>query len=179
TRTFTASALALALQGASSAHATQVAAAAQAATATVEGSTIVTHDNVRLYYKDWGPKDGPVVTFSHGWPLNSDSWEAQMLFLASKGYRVVAHHRRGRGRPRRPWSGTGVGHYAAELGAVITGRGLRDGPVVGASTGGGEVARYIGRRGTARVKKAGRVAGVPPMMLGTGDNPDGLPIENF
>jgi len=179
TRTFTASALALALQGASSAHATQVAAAAQAATATVEGSTIVTHDNVRLYYKDWGPKDGPVVTFSHGWPLNSDSWEAQMLFLASKGYRVVAHDRRGHGRSSQPWNGNDMDHYADDLAAVITALDLRDVTVVGFSTGGGEVARYIGRHGTARVKKAVLVAAVPPMMLGTGDNPDGLPIENF
>ncbi|MCR6661612.1 MAG: alpha/beta hydrolase [Luteimonas sp.] len=179
TRTFAASLLAIALQAGFTAAAAQPAAAAQAATATIEGNYIVTYDNVRLYYKDWGPKDGPVVTFSHGWPLNSDSWESQMLFLADQGYRVVAHDRRGHGRSSQPWDGNDMDHYADDLAAVINALDLRDVTVVGFSTGGGEVARYIGRHGTARVKKAVLVGAVTPFMLNTAGNPDGLPIGNF
>ncbi|MDH5832832.1 alpha/beta fold hydrolase [Luteimonas kalidii] len=179
TRTFAASMLALALQAGVAAQAAQPAAAAQAATAVVQGNYIVTHDNVRLYYKDWGPKEGPVVTFSHGWPLNSDSWESQMLFLADQGYRVVAHDRRGHGRSSQPWDGNDMDHYADDLAAVINALDLRDVTLVGFSTGGGEVARYIGRHGTGRVKKAVLVGAVPPMMLKTAGNPDGLPIGNF
>ena len=152
---------------------------AAARAATVEGDHVVTADGVRLYFKDWGPKDGPVVTLSHGWPLNSDSWESQMLFLASNGYRVVAHDRRGHGRSSQPWDGNDMDHYADDLAAVITALDLRDVTVVGFSTGGGEIARYIGRHGTGRVKKAVLVGAVTPFMLRTDDNPGGAPIELF
>ncbi|MBL8263885.1 MAG: alpha/beta hydrolase [Xanthomonadaceae bacterium] len=140
---------------------------------------VTTRDGVQLYYKDWGPRNGQVVVFSHGWPLSSDSWESQMLFLASKGYRVVAHDRRGHGRSAQPWDGNDMDHYADDLAQVIETLGLRDATLVGFSTGGGEVARYIGRHGTGRVKKAVLVAAVPPLMLKTADNPGGLPIEVF
>ena len=103
--------------------------------------------------QDWGPKDGPVVTFSHGWPLNSDSWESQMIFLANHGYRVIAHDRRGHGRSSQPWDGNDMDHYADDLATVINTLDLHDVTLVGFSTGGGEVARYIGRHGTGRVKK--------------------------
>jgi non-heme chloroperoxidase len=142
-------------------------------------STITTADGVQLYYKDWGPRSGPVVTFSHGWPLNSDSWESQMLFLASKGFRVVAHDRRGHGRSSQPWDGNDMDHYADDLATVINTLDLEDVTVVGFSTGGGEVARYIGRHGTARVKKAVLIGAVTPFMLQTEDNPDGTPIEVY
>jgi non-heme chloroperoxidase len=142
-------------------------------------NTITTVDGVQLYYKDWGPKNGPVVTFSHGWPLSSDSWESQMIFLASKGYRVVAHDRRGHGRSSQPWDGNDMDHYADDLAAVINALDLKEVTLVGFSTGGGEVARYIGRHGTARVKKAVLVSSVPPLMLKAADNPGGLPIEVF
>ncbi|MBP6096026.1 MAG: alpha/beta hydrolase [Methyloversatilis sp.] len=140
---------------------------------------VTTRDGVQLYYKDWGPKNGQVVTFSHGWPLSSDSWESQMLFLASQGYRVVAHDRRGHGRSSQPWDGNDMDHYADDLAAVIKALDLKDVALVGFSTGGGEVARYIGRHGTARMKKAVLVSSVPPMMLKTADNPGGLSIEVF
>ncbi|MEK7882648.1 alpha/beta fold hydrolase [Methyloversatilis sp. NSM2] len=117
--------------------------------------------------------------FSHGWPLSSDSWEAQMLFLASQGYRVVAHDRRGHGRSSQPWDGNDMDHYADDLAAVIQALDLKGATLVGFSTGGGEVARYIGRHGTSRVKKAVLVSAVPPLMLQTADNPGGLPIEVF
>jgi non-heme chloroperoxidase len=162
------------------------AAPAQAATAKTgtaaiarTADTITTRDGVQLYYKDWGPRNGQVVVFSHGWPLNSDSWESQMLFLASQGYRVVAHDRRGHGRSSQPWHGNDMDHYADDLAQVIEALDLREATLVGFSTGGGEVARYIGRHGTARVKKAVLVAAVPPLMLKTADNPGGLPIEVF
>jgi non-heme chloroperoxidase len=142
-------------------------------------STITTRDGVQIYYKDWGPKGGQVVTLSHGWPLNSDSWESQMLFLADQGYRVVAHDRRGHGRSSQPWDGNDMDHYADDLAAVIEALDLRDITAVGFSTGGGEVARYIGRHGTGRVKKAVLVSAVPPIMLKTDFNPGGLPIEVF
>ena len=166
--------------------ATDAALPAQAATpgaptaaASVQGSYVTTSDGVQLYVKDWGPKNGPVVTFSHGWPLNSDSWESQMLFLASNGYRVVAHDRRGHGRSSQPWDGNDMDHYADDLAAVITALDLRDATVVGFSTGGGEIARYIGRHGTGRVKKAVLVGAVTPFMLRTDDNPGGAPIQLF
>ena len=147
--------------------------------ATTGGSYVTTPDGVQLYYKNWGPKDGPVVTFSHGWPLSSDSWESQMLFLAEHGYRVVAHDRRGHGRSSQPWDGNDMDHYADDLAAVMEALDLRDVTLVGFSTGGGEVARYIGRHGTSRVGKAVLVSAVPPLMLRTDDNPDGLPLEVF
>lgn len=142
-------------------------------------STLVTPDGVEIYYKDWGPKEGPVVTFSHGWPLSSDSWESQMLFLADKGFRVVAHDRRGHGRSSQPWQGNDMDHYADDLAAVIETLDLKGVTLVGFSTGGGEVARYIGRHGTGRVKKAVLVSAVPPFMLKTSTNPNGVPIEVF
>lgn len=132
-----------------------------------------------LYYKNRGPRDGQVVTFSHGWPLSSDSWESQMMFLASKGYRVVAHDRRGHGRSSQPWEGNDMDHYADDLAAILDALNLRDTTLVGFSTGGGEVARYIGRHGTGRVKKAVLVASVPPLMLKTDSNPNGVPLEVF
>ncbi|TFZ20865.1 alpha/beta hydrolase [Stutzerimonas stutzeri] len=171
--------LAIALQPAFAAQAAQPAKPGSAAVVAHTASTITTADGVQLYYKDWGPKDGPVVTFSHGWPLSSDSWESQMLFLASEGYRVVAHDRRGHGRSSQPWEGNDMDHYADDLAAVIDALDLQDVTLVGFSTGGGEVARYIGRHGTGRVKKAVLVSAVPPMMLRAEDNPDGLPLEVF
>lgn len=179
TRTLALPLLAIALQPAFAAQAAQPAKPGSAAVAAHTASTITTADGVQLYYKDWGPKDGPVVTFSHGWPLSSDSWESQMLFLASEGYRVVAHDRRGHGRSSQPWEGNDMDHYADDLAAVIDALDLQDVTLVGFSTGGGEVARYIGRHGTGRVKKAVLVSAVPPMMLRTEDNPDGLPLEVF
>lgn len=179
TRTLAMPLLAIALQPAFAAQAAQPAKPASAAVAAQTASTITTADGVQLYYKDWGPKDGPVVTFSHGWPLSSDSWESQMLFLASQGYRVVAHDRRGHGRSSQPWEGNDMDHYADDLAAVIDTLDLKGVTLVGFSTGGGEVARYIGRHGTGRVKKAVLVSAVPPMMLRTEDNPDGVPLEAF
>jgi len=180
TRSVAVALLALAAQAGVAAHAAPSApAAAVQGAATASGSYVTTRDGVQLYYKDWGPKNGPVVTFSHGWPLSSDSWESQMLFLASKGYRVVAHDRRGHGRSSQPWDGNDMDHYADDLAAVIEALDLKDVTLVGFSTGGGEVARYIGRHGTARVKKAALVSAVPPLMLKTADNPGGLPLEVF
>ena len=119
------------------------------------------------------------MTFSHGWPLSSDAWDGQMLFLAQKGFRVVAHDRRGHGRSSQAWSGTDMDGYADDLAAVIEALDLKDATLVGHSTGGGEVARYIGRHGTKRVAKAVLVAAVPPIMLKTAANPEGLPMEAF
>lgn len=140
-------------------------------------STITTKDGTQIYYKDWGK--GPVVTFSHGWPLNSDAWDGQMLFLVQKGYRCVAVDRRGHGRSSQPPTGNNMDGYADDLGAVIEALDLRDATLVGHSTGGGEVARYIGRHGTKRVARAVLVAAVPPIMVKSSANPEGLPIEVF
>ncbi|SNT59782.1 non-heme chloroperoxidase [Tardiphaga sp. OK246] len=140
-------------------------------------STITTKDGTEIYYKDWGK--GPVVTFSHGWPLNADAWDGQMLFLAQHGYRVVAHDRRGHGRSSQASNNNDMNGYADDLAAVIETLDLKDATLVGHSTGGGEVARYIGRHGTKRVKKAVLIAAVPPIMLKTPANPEGLPIEVF
>ena len=140
---------------------------------------ITTRDGVQLHYKDWGPRNGPVVTFSHGWPLSADSWESQMIFLADQGYRVVAHDRRGHGRSSQPWEGNDMNHYADDLATVIETLNLRDVTLVGFSTGGGEVARYIGRHGTSRVKKAVLIGAITPLMLKTPDNPTGTPIEVY
>jgi len=178
-RTFTLPLLAIAMQPVFAAQPEQATQPTSSISSARTASTITTADGVQLYYKDWGPKDGPVVTFSHGWPLNSDSWESQMLFLASEGYRVVAHDRRGHGRSSQPWEGNDMDHYADDLAAVIEALDLKDVTLVGFSTGGGEVARYIGRHGTERVKKAVLVSAVPPMMLKTADNPGGLPLEVF
>lgn len=140
-------------------------------------STITTKDGTQIYYKDWGT--GPVVTFSHGWPLNSDAWDGQMHFLVQNGYRTVAHDRRGHGRSSQASSGNDMNGYADDLAAVIEALDLKDATVVGHSTGGGEVVRYIGRHGTSRVAKAVLIAAVPPLMLKTAANPEGLPIEVF
>jgi len=140
-------------------------------------STINTKDGTEIYYKDWG--EGPAVMFSHGWPLNSDAWDGQMLFLAQNGFRAIAHDRRGHGRSSQPSSGNDMNGYADDLAAVIEALDLHDVTLVGHSTGGGEVARYIGRHGTARVARAVLIAAVPPIMLKTPANPEGLPIEVF
>jgi non-heme chloroperoxidase len=140
-------------------------------------TTIIVKDGTQIYYKDWG-KGQPVV-FSHGWPLNSDSWESQMLHVASNGFRAIAHDRRGHGRSSQPWSGNDMDTYADDLAALVEALDLRDAVLVGFSTGGGEVARYIGRHGTSRVAKAGLIAAVPPLMLKTAANPGGLPIDVF
>jgi non-heme chloroperoxidase len=140
-------------------------------------STITTKDGTEIYYKDWGT--GPVVTFSHGWPLCADAWDGQMLFLAQKGFRVVAHDRRGHGRSSQASSGNDMDGYADDLAAVIEALNLNDATLVGHSTGGGEVARYIARHGTKRVAKAVLIAAVPPLMLKTAANPEGLPLEVF
>ena len=140
-------------------------------------SSVTTNDGTQIYYKDWGT--GQPVVFSHGWPLSSDSWEAQMLFLASHGYRCIAHDRRGHGRSSQPWDGNEMDTYADDLAALIEALGLKDVVLIGFSTGGGEVARYIGRHGTERVDKAALVSAVPPFMLKTSDNPGGVPIEVF
>ena len=140
-------------------------------------NTFITKDGTQLYYKDWGT--GQPVVFSHGWPLNSDSWESQMLHLASRGYRCIAHDRRGHGRSGQPWNGHEMNTYADDLATLIEKLDLHNAVLIGFSTGGGEVARYIGRHGTKRVAKAALVSSVPPLMLKTAANPGGLPIEVF
>ncbi len=140
-------------------------------------SIVTTKDGTQIYYKDWGK--GPVVTFSHGWPLNADMWDGQMLFLAQNGFRAVAHDRRGHGRSSQATNGNDMDGYADDLAAVIEALDLKKATLVGHSTGGGEVARYIGRHGTSRVAKAVLISAVPPLMLKTPANPDGLPIDVF
>src|SRR6266849_3303105 len=140
-------------------------------------ATITTKDGTQIYYKDWG-KGQPLV-FSHGWPLSADAWEDQMIFLAARGYRCIAHDRRGHGRSGQPWDGNEMNTYADDLAALVEALDLRDAIHVGHSTGGGEVARYIGRHGTKRVAKAVLIGAVPPLMLKTPANPGGLPMEAF
>jgi non-heme chloroperoxidase len=140
-------------------------------------STITTSDGTEIYYKDWG--EGPAVTFSHGWPLNADAWDGQMFFLVQNGFRTIAHDRRGHGRSSQPSTGNDMDGYADDLAAVIEALDLNDATLVGHSTGGGEVARYIGRHGTARVAKAVLISAVPPIMVKSATNPEGLPIEAF
>jgi non-heme chloroperoxidase len=140
-------------------------------------STITTRDGTEIYYKDWG--EGPVVAFSHGWPLSSDAWEDQMYFLAAHGFRTIAHDRRGHGRSTQPWDGNDMDTYADDLGELLDALDVEDVTLVGHSTGGGEVARYIGRHGTDRVAKVVLVSAVPPLMLKTPANPNGTPIEAF
>jgi non-heme chloroperoxidase len=139
--------------------------------------TITTKDGTQIYYKDWGT--GQPVVFSHGWPLSADAWEDQMLFLCNHGYRCIAHDRRGHGRSSQPWNGNDMDTYADDLAALVETLDLKNAIHVGHSTGGGEVARYIGRHGTKRVAKAVLIGAVPPLMLKTAANPGGLPMEVF
>jgi non-heme chloroperoxidase len=140
-------------------------------------STITTRDGTTIFYKDWGT--GQPVVFSHGWPLTADVWDDQTFFVASNGYRAIAHDRRGGGRSSQPWDGNDLDHYADDLAALIETLDLRDAVLVGHSTGGGEVTRYIGRHGTARVAKALLVGAIPPLMLKTDANPGGMPLDAF
>ena len=140
-------------------------------------STITTKDGTTIYYKDWGK--GPVITFSHGWPLSSDMWDGQMLFFAQHGFRCIAHDRRGHGRSSQSWSGNDMDGYADDLAALIEKLDLNDITMIGHSTGGGEVTRYIGRHGSKRVARAVLLAAVPPIMLKSAANPEGLPLQVF
>jgi non-heme chloroperoxidase len=140
-------------------------------------NTISSKDGTRIFYKDWG--HGPTVAFSHGWPLNSDAWDGQMHFLAQRGFRVIAHDRRGHGRSEQAASGNDMNGYADDLAALVETLGLENVTHVGHSTGGGEVVRYIGRHGTKRVAKVVLIGAVPPLLVKTPANPDGLPIEVF
>jgi non-heme chloroperoxidase len=139
--------------------------------------TITTRDGTRIFYKDWGM--GLPVVFSHGWPLNADTWDEQMMFVASHGYRAIAHDRRGHGRSSQPWNGNDMDTYADDLAQLIEALDLTSVTLVGHSTGGGEVTRYIGRHGTARVAKVVLLGAVPPQMVKNAGNPNGLPIEVF
>ena len=140
-------------------------------------NTFTTKDGTTIFYKDWGA--GPVVTFSHGWPLSADAWDSQMLFLGQHGYRVIAHDRRGHGRSGQTWTGNNMDQYADDLAELIKHLNVKDITMVGHSTGGGEVARYILRHGSARVSKVVLISSVPPIMLKTETNPGGLPISVF
>jgi non-heme chloroperoxidase len=140
-------------------------------------NTTNTQDGTHIYYKDWG--NGQPIVFSHGWPLSADAFEDQMFFLASRGYRCIAHDRRGHGRSSQPWNGYDYNTFADDLATLIETLDLKDAILVGHSMGGGEIARYIGRHGSKRVAKAVLIAAIPPLMLKTEANPDGLPIEAF
>ena len=142
-------------------------------------SYVTTADGVEIFYKDWGPKDAQPIVFHHGWPLSSDDWDAQMLFFVSKGFRVVAHDRRGHGRSSQVSDGHDMDHYAADAAAVYDHLGLTNAVHVGHSTGGGEVVRYVVKHGAGKVAKAVLVSAVPPLMLKTAANPDGTPIDVF
>lgn len=140
-------------------------------------STITTKDGTQIFYKDWGT--GRPIVFSHGWPLNADAWDAQMLFLVQHGFRVIAHDRRGHGRSDQPFEGNDMDTYADDLAALLDALDVREATLVGHSTGGGEVAHYIGRHGTKRVAKAVLIGAVPPIMIKTDANPNGLPLDVF
>jgi non-heme chloroperoxidase len=140
-------------------------------------ATVRARDGTWIYYKDWG--QGQPIVFSHGWPLSADAWDDQMMFLAEKGYRCVAHDRRGHGRSEQPWTGNDMDTYADDLASVVEALDLKNCTLVGHSTGGGEVARYIGRNGTRRVAKAVLIASVPPMLLKTDAHPEGVPMSVF
>ena len=171
-----ASAIAFGIQDAASA-ATQQRTTQPERSSRMTSNTITTKDGTQIYYKDWG--DGPVVTFSHGWPLNADAWDGQMHFLARNGFRVIAHDRRGHGRSTQSSSSNDMNGYADDLAALFDALDLKKVAMVGHSTGGGEVARYIGRHGTKRVAKAVLIGAVPPIMLKSAANPEGLPMEVF
>lgn len=141
--------------------------------------TFTTRDGVRIFYKDWGPRNGPAVVLSHGWPLSADSWDNQAFFLANLGFRVIAHDRRGHGRSSAPWAGNDMDHYADDLAQLVQHLNLRDISIIGFSAGGGEVARFIGRHGTVKVRRVGLVSAVTPFLRKTNDNPHGAPIEVF
>ena len=140
-------------------------------------NTIITRDGTKIYFKDWGT--GKPVIFSHGWPLSSDAWESQMVYLTSNGYRCIAHDRRGHGRSSQPWNGNDMDTYADDLSELIETLDLHGITLIGHSAGGGEVTRYIGRHGAKRIARAVLVSAVPPLMLKTDANPDGLPLEVF
>lgn len=140
-------------------------------------STITTRDGTNIFYKDWGT--GQPIIFSHGWPLNADAWDEQLVYFASRGFRAIAHDRRGHGRSSQPWNGNEMNTYSDDLASLMEQLDLKDAIMVGHSTGGGEVTRYLGRHGTKRVKKAVLVGAVPPLMLKTAANPAGLPISAF
>ncbi|MFS8043597.1 MULTISPECIES: alpha/beta fold hydrolase [Xanthobacter] len=140
---------------------------------------VTTRDGVEIFFKDWGPKDAQPIVFHHGWPLSSDDWDAQMMFFLGKGYRVVAHDRRGHGRSSQVWDGHDMDHYAADAAAVVEHLDLKNAVHIGHSTGGGEVAHYVARHGKGRVAKAVLIGAVPPIMLKTPANPGGLPMEVF
>ncbi|MBY3051754.1 alpha/beta hydrolase [Rhizobium leguminosarum] len=142
-------------------------------------TSITTSDGIQLFYKDWGPKSAQPIVFHHGWPLSSDDWDNQMLFFLGKGFRVIAHDRRGHGRSSQVSDGHDMDHYASDVAAMIDYLDLRNAIHVGHSTGGGEAARYVARYGKGRVTKLILIAAVPPLMLKTGANPGGLPIEAF
>ncbi len=144
-------------------------------------ATITTQDQVEIFYKDWGSKDAQPIMFHHGWPLSSDDWDAQMLFFLHKGYRVIAHDRRGHGRSAQVWGGHDMDHYAADAFAVVEALDLKNVVHIGHSTGGGEVARYVAKHGqpSGRAAKAVLVSAVPPLMVKTAENPEGLPLEVF
>ncbi|EXB27165.1 esterase [Acinetobacter baumannii 1437282] len=140
---------------------------------------VTTKDGVEIFYKDWGPRDAQVLFFHHGWPLSSDDWDAQLLFFLNEGFRVVAHDRRGHGRSSQVWDGHDMDHYADDVAAVVQHLGIKNAIHIGHSTGGGEVAHYIARHGEENVAKAVLVSAVPPIMVKTSNNPDGLPKEVF
>jgi len=143
----------------------------------IRGSTITVRDGTQIYFKDWGT--GQPIVFCHGWPLNADMWDGQMQFLASRGYRCVAHDRRGHGRSTQPWMGNDMDTYADDLATLIEALDLRDAVLIAHSTGGGELSRYIGRHGIGRVAKVVLVSAIPPLLLKSDTNPDGLPMEVF
>lgn len=142
-------------------------------------TTFKTRDDVTIYFKDWGPRNGPVVVLCHGWPLTADSWDLQAMHLANSGFRVIAHDRRGHGRSSQPWDGNDMNHYADDLAQLIEHLKLRNVSIFGFSAGGGEVARFVGRHGTRNVLKLGLISAVTPFLLKTADNPNGAPLEVF
>jgi len=142
-------------------------------------TTITTKDGTNIFFKDWGPKDAQPIVFSHGWPLSADAWDAQMVFFANQGFRTIAHDRRSHGRSDQVWENNNMDQYADDVAELIEQLDLKDVILVGHSTGGGEVTRYIGRHGTSRVAKVALIGAVPPLMLKTEANPDGLPIDVF